>query len=321
MAFLHNPSYPIPFFSEATLSITSRPIYMRLTEHHCLVHRPRMPIPRQTIGPFQDDGVQNAWFPGPLGSLRWDTFVDHQNDRRHIMLYTPDGHTAQYQTYNPETAGTDWSGYDHDRNSCTGCSTRTEIIEAAVLEERCAFNEEQRREAEKLFASVGLGRENTVAFQFGDPDTSIDGEDEEEDGDSDVMEEIEHDAIDVDLPPVRKTHDWIRNVVECDGVEDVMVTGAVSGVSTLPISILIFFLQTDDIHGQAWHHYTYYGRVRPWDGLIGILRVQRGFFQGTSILYGYISGGKNFSGNWRWALADPAMPAWECAVVMSKREE
>jgi hypothetical protein len=30
--------------------------------------------------------------------------------------------------------------------------------------------------------------------------------------------------------------------------------------------------QTDEPHGQAWNHYTFYGRVRPWDGLIGILR-------------------------------------------------
>lgn len=31
--------------------------------------------------------------------------------------------------------------------------------------------------------------------------------------------------------------------------------------------------QTDLRHGQAWNHFTFYGRVRCWDGLIAILRV------------------------------------------------
>ncbi|KAJ7146660.1 hypothetical protein C8R44DRAFT_973360, partial [Mycena epipterygia] len=40
----------------------------------------------------------------------------------------------------------------------------------------------------------------------------------------------------------------------CDGVQDVVFTGA-----------------TDPHHGMAWHHYEYNGRVRPWDGLIGLV--------------------------------------------------
>lgn len=238
MAFLHAPAYPLPFFSETTLTMTSRPIYMRLTEHHCLVQQPRIPVPRQKIGPFHDDGVQNAWFPGPPGSLRWDSFTDHQSGKPHIALYTHSGHTTEYQTFQPENAGTDWSGYEHDRQSCFSCRTRAELIEVAVSEERREFEEEQQRETENAFASVGLGREYTVSFDSG---MDIDGEDEEcEDRDSDVMDESEH-YVDADLPPIRKTHDWIRNVVECDGIKDVMVTGAVSGASTLPILALIPF--------------------------------------------------------------------------------
>ncbi|KAF8736845.1 hypothetical protein AX14_013779 [Amanita brunnescens Koide BX004] len=239
--FLHAPSYPLPFFSETTLLMTSRPIYMRLTEHHCLIQNPRIPVVRQKIGPFHDDGVQNAWFPGPPGSLRWEEFTDHRSGKQNIALYTYSGHTTQYQTFSPENAGTDWSGYDHDQDSCFGCRARAELIESAALNERRKLEEEQQRETEKAFASVGLGRENTVPFQFGDSGMDIDGEDEDdEDGDSDVMDECEY-YVDADIPPVRKTHDWIRNVVECDGVKDVMVTGAVSGVSTLPTSTLIPF--------------------------------------------------------------------------------
>ncbi len=42
----------------------------------------------------------------------------------------------------------------------------------------------------------------------------------------------------------------------CTGVQDVIITG-----------------RTDGRYGQAWNHYTYYGRVRRWDGMIGILRI------------------------------------------------
>ncbi|KAK0452055.1 uncharacterized protein EV420DRAFT_1702421 [Desarmillaria tabescens] len=87
--------------------------------------------------------------------------------------------------------------------------------------------------------------------------------------------EEEHPADMVPLPP-------------CTGVQDVIVTGS-----------------TDDRHGQAWNHYVYYGRVRRWDGMIGILRVPRDRGLGKWFFYGYIVGGKNFVGNWRITHEDP----------------
>ncbi|KAK2462883.1 hypothetical protein APHAL10511_005081 [Amanita phalloides] len=302
MHFLNAPEYPSPFFLETTLTITTRPIFMRLSEHHCLDQRSRLSIPHQKTGPFQDDGVQNAWFPGPPGSLRWQ-FADRPDGQR-IEVHTLSGHTAEYHTYNPEGSNAEWLGYEHDRDSCPGCIAREVLVtSSAQLERRKWKEEEQQRQVEQTFASVGLCRGTGIPFRVGNPDMEIDDEEsEDDDSEWDIMDD-EYDDNPT-LPPVRKSQDWVRNVVECDGVRDVIVTGA-----------------TDDAHGQAWHHYTYYGRVRPWDGLIGILRVPRASLQGTSFIYGYISGGKNFSGNWRWALADPAMPAWECAVIMSKREE
>ncbi|KAJ7907532.1 hypothetical protein B0H13DRAFT_691059 [Mycena leptocephala] len=44
----------------------------------------------------------------------------------------------------------------------------------------------------------------------------------------------------------------------CDGVQDVVFAG-----------------ETDPRHGAAWHHYGYSGRVRPWDGLIGLVMRPR----------------------------------------------
>ncbi|KIL71274.1 hypothetical protein M378DRAFT_6075 [Amanita muscaria Koide BX008] len=321
MEFLDDVHYPEPLFTETTLAITTRPIYMRLVEHHCMTGRPWLPVPHSTNLESQENGAQNAWFEGPPGSLRWQTTVDHLTGERNIRIYTNGGQTAEYRTYEPPHRDAAWTGYDHDSNRCPGCNARAECISTAENDDRWKMEEEddeRRREIERTFASVGLGQETTLPADFGYQDNGDDDGEEDEDlddsdgdaNDLDIMEVGEdgtEDIISSDgvvLPRIPKSHDWVRNVIQCDGVKDIIVTGT-----------------TDYSHGQAWHHYSYYGRVRPWDGLIGILRAPRNALQGTNILYGYVSGGKNFSGNWRWSPMDPLTPAWECAVVMSKRDD
>ncbi|KAK0473045.1 hypothetical protein IW261DRAFT_717646 [Armillaria novae-zelandiae] len=90
----------------------------------------------------------------------------------------------------------------------------------------------------------------------------------------------------------------------CTGVQDVIITG-----------------KTDDKHGQAFHHHTYYGRVRRWDGMIGILRIARDRRLGNVFFFGYIVDGKNFVGNWRITHEDPGMPAWAGPFILSKVTE
>ncbi|KAJ7078170.1 hypothetical protein B0H15DRAFT_954731 [Mycena belliarum] len=51
----------------------------------------------------------------------------------------------------------------------------------------------------------------------------------------------------------------------CDGLHDVVFTGA-----------------TNPRHGMAWQHYEYAGRVRPWDGLIGLVVRPVGVFSPSS---------------------------------------
>lgn len=92
-----------------------------------------------------------------------------------------------------------------------------------------------------------------------------------------------------------------------DGIEDTIVTG-----------------DMDDAHRLAWGNHVYYGRVRPWDGLIAILKPHnsddpRGY--GSLLFYGYIYGGDTFVGNWRLAGEDPTSPVFENPFIMSKRNE
>ncbi|KAF9478896.1 hypothetical protein BDN70DRAFT_932997 [Pholiota conissans] len=72
--------------------------------------------------------------------------------------------------------------------------------------------------------------------------------------------------------------------------------------------------------GLAWgQRYTTYGRLRPWDGLVGLVRVGRNPVNFIFIfIFGYVVGGGTFVGEWRVAASDPMRPAWGGAFVMSR---
>nr|GAT50202.1 predicted protein [Mycena chlorophos] len=90
----------------------------------------------------------------------------------------------------------------------------------------------------------------------------------------------------------------------CNGIQDIIFTG-----------------ETDLHHGQAWNHFSFYGRVRSWDGMVGILRVSSDPRLGTLLFYGYIVAGHKFVGNWRTANEDVTAPAYESSFVLARRED
>ncbi|KAF7364618.1 hypothetical protein MVEN_00331000 [Mycena venus] len=134
---------------------------------------------------------------------------------------------------------------------------------------------------EELFFRVGLGRSSCT------PPPGPDG------GDVDESE--------TDAPP--PAHDPKR-VPPCTGIQDIIFTGA-----------------TDLRHGQAWNHFQFYGRIRMWDGLIGILRVSPDPRLGMLFFYGFIVGGHKFVGNWRVTGQDVGVPAYESAFCLARRDD
>ncbi|KAJ7619747.1 hypothetical protein B0H17DRAFT_1340798 [Mycena rosella] len=92
----------------------------------------------------------------------------------------------------------------------------------------------------------------------------------------------------------------------CDGVQDVVFTGA-----------------TDPRHGMAWHHYEYAGRVRPWDGLIGLVMRPRDRSLGlpTYFISGHLVGRDTFEGTWQMAAQDVLAPSWGGSVCFARGEE
>ncbi|KAJ7447649.1 hypothetical protein FB451DRAFT_1411743 [Mycena latifolia] len=93
----------------------------------------------------------------------------------------------------------------------------------------------------------------------------------------------------------------------CDGVQDVVFTGS-----------------TDPRHGMAWHHYEYAGRVRPWDGLIGLVmrpRDRTDVRLGTYFISGHLVGRDTFEGTWQIAAEDVLAPSWGGSICLARGEE
>ncbi|KDR85898.1 hypothetical protein GALMADRAFT_218961 [Galerina marginata CBS 339.88] len=135
------------------------------------------------------------------------------------------------------------------------------------------------------------------------------------------------------IPATRREYDRARIGVACKGVRDVVITGETPSSSSRG--------RTGLGHGAAgaggqgaggqggqgigvarlWQAYTCYGRVRMWDGLVGILRITRTPQINYIFIFGYVVGETNFVGEWRVAASDPLRPVWGSAFVMSRRGE
>ncbi|KAK7055324.1 hypothetical protein R3P38DRAFT_3253402 [Favolaschia claudopus] len=187
-------------------------------------------------------------------------------------------------TYDPHRGVEE--GY-HDPDTCEGCRTRERCLRDGRAEAEAAAREE-------LFERIGMGR--AVPHPTASAEMRAGGHWAAYDGDKTDL------AMEDETPPP-PAHDPTR-VPPCTGIRDIIFTGA-----------------TDLCHGQAWNHFTFYGRVRLWDGLIVILRVSPKPQLGTLFFYGFVVGGHKFVGNWRVASQDVGVPAYESAFSMARRED
>jgi len=129
--------------------------------------------------------------------------------------------------------------------------------------------------------------------------TTVEGE-EIADGSPDIG------AVSAEEVPCIDDDDEFEDVVmhQSSGVSDVLVTGV-----------------TDECHGKAWGRFSYLGRVRPWDGLISLLRIPMdpaNAHLGRWIFKGYIHD-QNFVGRWRETHSNLDTIGFEAGFVMCKR--
>ncbi|KAF9063613.1 hypothetical protein BDP27DRAFT_1426701 [Rhodocollybia butyracea] len=135
------------------------------------------------------------------------------------------------------------------------------------------------------------------------------GDDSDVDADPSFEPDTDVDA-DLDLPSYDPSSSTLP---PCTGIRDVIITGT-----------------TDTRHAEAWGDWTWQGRVRKWDGLVGIVRSGSvnpnappgaRSNRGKIFFYGTLLGSTNLVGTWRVAHEDPRMPAYEGAFTLGKKEE
>ncbi|KAJ3715535.1 hypothetical protein C8R42DRAFT_645911 [Lentinula raphanica] len=112
-----------------------------------------------------------------------------------------------------------------------------------------------------------------------------------------------------ELPPYVPS---VETIPPCNGIRDVVITGS-----------------TDPRHAAAWGDWVWRGRVRKWDGMVGLVRSVNNGPNGSSagngggkiFFYGTVIRGKNLVGTWRLAHEDPRMPAYEGAFTLGRKDE
>ncbi|PSR74766.1 hypothetical protein PHLCEN_2v9563 [Hermanssonia centrifuga] len=286
--------------------MTYLPLAMYLREHHSINPRQRIP-PGGDPKKEMDDGVNNGWLPH--GKMRLD--------RRGLSLYDQQA-DVMYQCEH-YVRGRPSS---HNVDTCTNCIAKREREEAryaAQQEDVDAMDTDD--DSEGVEYSERSQRSRRLGGTFPD-DESFDGEMQRGENirmqinaglpdDTDIDE-----VLDAEMASTEDSSEYLSDdgsvsdesddgeEVECNGVQDVIITG-----ETLPR------------HGDAWHHFVFYGRVRKFDGLIALVRRPISEpTRGVQIFRGYVIGGKTWIGNWRALTADINSLPLEGPFVASRFE-
>ena len=159
----------------------------------------------------------------------------HEHDDCLTVSYVDGAKTEThvYRAYRPEGPSM------HDEGECRGCQYRgtSEIVLRSDDARYLGQLDEMIRDTPLLD-----GEEDIV--------------DDDDDDDDVVMMDGDTDMVDVDMAGVDDGDGELVVKRRCDGIMDIVFVG-----------------ETDTRHGQAWHPYRFYGRVREWDGLIALARI------------------------------------------------
>ncbi|TEB16536.1 hypothetical protein FA13DRAFT_1804623 [Coprinellus micaceus] len=351
-----------PDVVSGSFQLLPRPILMRLQEHSFVSGAgisqaatetrkpPRTPHQPAAIPPISssatqakedgedhlipdDPNINNAWIPGPIGGLKWSS--DHETtlvpsaQRPQDPLAAPPGSARSVDPmpsmsfriasasacHPPRPSSNDNRTYDAQDGRpfaqyngyylyetfepgkampdrvprCPRCEVRQKYLDEVRRRERQGESVIPEPmvddKVEGFFKNIGMGRNGDGSFDLN----------------------LTQETAPTRGAPNRPPHDFSRAEVCDDGIVDTIVTGGL-----------------DEHHRLAWGDSVYYGRVRPWDGMVAILRRHGPNDMrnhGQFLFYGYVYGGDTFVGNWRYAGGDPTTPAFEAPFIMSRRAE
>ncbi|KAI8990642.1 hypothetical protein BD414DRAFT_459354 [Trametes punicea] len=284
--------------------VAEQPVYVRFTEHHCI--DPEMPVPPGSDPAGFGDDVQNAYFPQSFHYLRVGNTLRIDLPRTRT--------TARYETY------VEGRPNSHNSATCRMCMFHQEEEEQQLRARIDAFRRASRGELDVdddmavdddedvrdrgFFPRTRSGSSNSAdsnaSYYFGDEHNRISTQQFRLEHDREA-EALVNELMSDGLPD--NYEDYIEN--ECNGIQDIIITGEV-----LPH------------HGEAWHHYRFYGRVRKWDGLIVLVRVPTQLPPTLKTIFrGYLIGNKNFVGSWRSYHENPNAIPLEGPFALSRIDE
>ncbi|THH01365.1 hypothetical protein EW026_g1315 [Hermanssonia centrifuga] len=260
------------------------PISLNLREYHCI--SPEVPVVvGGNVNNSSDDGLCNAWL-GPAELSERDGRLRIEDQRT--------GRTHYYALYKPGKPSI------HNEMTCTMCTGRREQEQKEELE-----REERRQRARAGVEQVEEDSTRVEADADPSPSAAIQGGGMDDLDLLNVQTEMSAAlGISIDSMLVSELDDDGSGYNTCTGVQDIIIVG-----ETLPR------------HGQAWHHYRFYGRVRAWDSLIALVRKPiHDPTLGIQIFRGYVHGGQTLVGNWRAYTVNPGALPLEGPFIASRIE-
>ncbi|KAG6380578.1 hypothetical protein JVT61DRAFT_4941 [Boletus reticuloceps] len=183
------------------------------------------------------------------------------------------------------------------------CQERSSTYNEYVVGGPDLHDESRCRGCEYRGTSEMIFREDDVRYLAAADDALAEEDSEDAENDDDDSND---DSSNPDVDMASGDGDELVITRKCDGILDIVLLG-----------------ETDHRHGQAWHHYKFFGRIREWDGLVALVRVPAhpaSASLGVWIFTGYVVGGQNFVGNWRTTTHPGELVTVEGAFAMSKRE-
>ncbi|THV03830.1 hypothetical protein K435DRAFT_851434 [Dendrothele bispora CBS 962.96] len=243
----HINSFPFPpLFSEDYLGPAATvPVFMRLTEYVCYAPNRACPTGGPRAGVDSDQGFSNGYFP--IGTEFRPT-SDGQGLR--VLVPARSAQSGRVEEYIYQVYRRPSSGVAADHTMETNARLEPGRFHDRETCPGCRAREEllsrvRREEAEHLEDEV-----EEVECDEEEDDDTLDSVSQ-----STSASTTSSFSYNEELPP----HDP-HKILPCDGIQDIIVVG-----------------ETDKRHGMAWNPFKFYGRVRPYDGMVGLLRSPVGF--------------------------------------------
>ncbi|KAJ7440737.1 hypothetical protein FB451DRAFT_124671 [Mycena latifolia] len=303
--------------------VAARPVYMRIAEHQSF--QPHTPVPPPPLDSTTgEEGMRAGWLPRgtrvlPINAHQVEVRVDPSAANISTFEaqfgYTEAGdRRGEEKGYVYETVGEGGKvREDAHVEGCVGCVRAEE--RAWWAKERWTRGVDVEMEEVPVYESSedpspSCSQERSAATSSPPQDQASDSAREQ----TSYSSPFEHTSDSSKAWPEWEGPAWAGHHFAddegwegvCDGVQDVVFTGS-----------------TDPRHGMAWHHYEYAGRVRPWDGLIGLVMRPRDrtLGLGTYFISGHLVGRDTFEGTWQIAAQDVLAPSWGGSVCLARGEE